>query len=195
MSCSEPLIKAKKALEAINKGSSVLIIVDNDALKCDMERFVQKRGCTTKTMPAGNKFQVRITKGDSDKFAAPLTPQDYECNQGKPDLIYIIPTETLGHGDGDLGRILMKSFVKTILEVSPLPREIFFYNSGVKLTAKGSEVIEPLKELAEMGVKILSCGTCLDFYNLKKELQVGEVTNMYNIVESMITAKKTITPC
>jgi peroxiredoxin family protein len=51
------------------------------------------------------------------------------------------------------------------------------------LTTEGSDVIDILKQLEEKGVEILSCGTCLDFYNLKDKLSVGRVTNMYEIAE------------
>ena len=48
--------------------------------------------------------------------------------------------------------------------------------------------------MAEKGVEILTCGTCLDYYGMKDKLAVGAVTNMYAIVESMATAGKIIRP-
>ena len=53
---------------------------------------------------------------------------------------------------------------------------------------------EDLKLLEEQGVEILTCGTCLNYYNLSDKLQVGSVTNMYTIVEKMAGADKIITP-
>ena len=61
-----------------------------------------------------------------------------------------------------------------------------------KLTTEGSEVIEYLRTLEREGVEILSCGTCLDYYNLKNKLLVGGVSNMYTIVEKMSGVKNTI---
>lgn len=87
-----------------------------------------------------------------------------------------------------LGEILMKSFIYTVTETEPLPKTIVFYNSGVYLTVKDSPVLDDIKVLAENGVEIISCGTCLDFFGLKEELAVGEISNMYTIYEAIKNA-------
>jgi peroxiredoxin family protein len=69
---------------------------------------------------------------------------------------------------------------------------MIFLNGGVKLTTEGSDCLESLKRLSDKGVIILSCGTCLDFYGLKEKLQVGEISNMYTIVEKMNSSDNTI---
>ena len=38
------------------------------------------------------------------------------------------------------------------------------------------------------------CGTCLNFYGLTDKLAVGGVTNMYTIVEKLVSAGKVIKP-
>ena len=96
--------------------------------------------------------------------------------------------------DPDLGAILMKSFIFSLTKQDVLPDEMIFYNEGVKITTTKSETLEDLKYLADNGVEIVSCGTCLDFFHLKEELQVGSVTNMYDIVERMEKADKIIKP-
>ncbi|HWQ61982.1 MAG TPA: sulfurtransferase-like selenium metabolism protein YedF, partial [Negativicutes bacterium] len=105
------------------------------------------------------------------------------------ETVYLITQNTLGHGSADLGAILMKSFLYTVLESEPLPRAILFINSGVHLTVAGSPVLDNLAALAARGVKVLSCGTCLDFFNLKDKLAVGGVTNMYTIVAELAAGK------
>ncbi len=195
MPCPEPVVHTKNALEAMRRGDTVVVIVDNREAKHNVERFAKNRGCSIRIQSVGDTFRLQITKGDDASVAAPFTAEDYVCELPQLALIYIIPSDTLGHGDDALGRILMQAFIKTIGEVSPLPQKIFFYNSGVRLTAGESKLTGALRELAEKGVEILTCGTCLDFYNLKKELWVGETTNMYNIVEAMAKATKTVTPC
>ena len=42
------------------------------------------------------------------------------------------------------------------------------------------------------GVKILVCGTCLDYYKLKDNLKIGEISNMYDITEKMFAAQKSL---
>ena len=60
---------------------------------------------------------------------------------------------------------------------------MLFYNGGAHLTCEGSESLEDIKELESRGTKILTCGTCLDFYGIKDKLAVGDVTNLYAIAE------------
>ena len=100
----------------------------------------------------------------------------------------------MGEGEPALGKILMKGFLYALSQMDTLPETILFYNGGVMLTTEGSESLEDLKAMEEQGVKIYSCGTCLDFYNRKDLLKVGEVTNMYTIVELMAKAEKILKP-
>ena len=91
----------------------------------------------------------------------------------------------LGVGDETLGSTLMKAFIFTLTQSKPLPKKIMFLNSGVKLTTENEETVKNLQVLEKEGTEIVSCGTCLDFYNLKDKLQVGSVGNMYDIVDSL----------
>ena len=105
-----------------------------------------------------------------------------------------VASDTMGEGDPALGKILMKGFLYALSQMDTLPETILFYNGGVMLTTEGSESLEDLKAMEEQGVKIYSCGTCLDFYDRKDLLKVGEVTNMYTIVELMAKAEKILKP-
>ena len=100
----------------------------------------------------------------------------------------------MGRGSDDLGRTLMKGFIYAVSQLETLPKTILFYNGGAKLTVEGSPVLDDLKGLAEQGVEILTCGTCLDHYGIKDQLAVGEVTNMYVIVEKMEQAVRVVRP-
>lgn len=98
----------------------------------------------------------------------------------------------MGKGSEELGKILIKSFMYTLTETRPYPKTMLFYNSGVYLTCEGSEVVEDLKKLEAEGVEIISCGTCLDYFNIKDKIQVGEISNMYTIYEKMKNASNTV---
>ena len=87
---------------------------------------------------------------------------------------------------------LVRSFFHTLGEVEPLPQIIIFYNSGVKLACEGSRVIDDLCTLAEQGIEMLVCGTCLGYYEMTGKLIVGEVSNMYDIAEAMLGAGKVV---
>jgi selenium metabolism protein YedF len=100
----------------------------------------------------------------------------------------------MGIGDEALGTILMRSFLKTLLELEMKPSRLILINSGVRLATEGSEVLETLGTLSEKGIEILSCGTCLDFYGLKEKLKVGKISNMYDIAQSLLEADRLIRP-
>jgi selenium metabolism protein YedF len=88
----------------------------------------------------------------------------------------------------------MRSFLKTLLDMEIKPSRLILINSGVRLATEGSEVLETLRSLTEKGIEILSCGTCLDFYELKEKLKVGKISNMYDIAQSLLEADHLIRP-
>ena len=101
-------------------------------------------------------------------------------------------TDRIGFGDDELGLSLMVNFLRTLKEMGPELWRLVFVNNGVKLTIDGSEVLEDLKEYEKAGLKILVCGTCLNHFNLLERKQVGETTNMLDIVTAMQLADKVI---
>lgn len=104
-------------------------------------------------------------------------------------LYYFIRSEFLGSGADELGRVLMRNFLYTVANHSEVPGGLIFINSGVKLPSVVEEVGESLGQLAEKGVEILACGTCLDYYDLKDQLKYGRVSNIHEIVDRLATQK------
>jgi selenium metabolism protein YedF len=104
----------------------------------------------------------------------------------------MIATDRIGFGDDELGIKLMISFVKTLKEMGSELWRLVFVNNGVKLTITGAEVLEDIRSLADNGVHILVCGTCLMHFNILEDKQVGETTNMLDIVTAMQLADKVI---
>jgi selenium metabolism protein YedF len=88
----------------------------------------------------------------------------------------------------------MRSFLNTLKELDPLPWRLIFINAGVRLTTEGSEYLSVLTEIGDLGVDVVSCGTCLDFFELKDKLRVGRGSNMYEIVSSLAEASHTLKP-
>jgi selenium metabolism protein YedF len=106
--------------------------------------------------------------------------------------VVLITSDRFGDGDDRLGEILMKAFLNTLWDTESGPESIIFINNGVKLTTQDSEVLDTLKLLEEAGVRLFSCGTCLDYYNLKEKLKVGQVTNMKATVSSLLASDRVI---
>jgi selenium metabolism protein YedF len=178
LACPQPVIATKKALDAIKEGV-VTTIVDNAAARENVAKFAAADGCGVSIEEKGGHYRIRITKGTPTTDAAkPVIPAG-------AGVVYLITKDTIGHGSDELGAILMKSFFYTLGETEPLPRAILLINSGVKLAVEGSPVVEYLASFAECGVKVLSCGTCLDYFHLKDRLAAGGVTNMYTILTEL----------
>ncbi|MFA6498503.1 MAG: sulfurtransferase-like selenium metabolism protein YedF [Desulfurivibrionaceae bacterium] len=195
LACPQPVIKAKELLDFLEQGAVVEVLVDNEAAQSNLARFGKSQGCVVEIRAIGDTRHITISKGlPPVEGAQAPAPEDYRCDLPGPGLVYVIPADTMGRGNDPLGGVLMRAYVKTIKSLSPLPAKIFFYNTGVKITATESDLIAPLRELAAMGVEIYSCGTCLDFFNLKDAVLVGQVTNMFEIMDGMAQANKVVSP-
>lgn len=88
----------------------------------------------------------------------------------------------------------MRSFLNTLKELEDRPWRIIFLNTGVRLVTSDSEFIETLKDIADLGIEIISCGTCLDYFHLKDKVAVGRVSNMFEILTSFNEATNVIRP-
>jgi len=197
LACPQPVLRAKELLDSLTQGS-VEVLVDNEAARSNLERFGKSQGFAVESHSAGDTRHITISKGSHGGAAkiAPeaRAPEDYRCDLSGTGLICVIAADTMGRGNDQLGGVLMRAYIKTLKSLSPLPARIFFYNTGVKITATESDLIAPLRELADLGVEIYSCGTCLDFLNLKDALLVGQVTNMFEIMDAMNRAAKVVSP-
>ena len=108
--------------------------------------------------------------------------------------IVVFTDDRMGTGPEELGVLLLRNFLKTIIRDKLLPGKIVCYNQGVRLGIQGSPVLEELFELAKSGVELLFCGTCLDYYKLKDKLAVGKISNMGEIAKTLFEADSIVTP-
>ena len=106
----------------------------------------------------------------------------------------VIASTEMGHGEPEIGEKLMGAFISKLLDQETLPETILIYNEGVKLSVEGADTLEDLKELDKRGVRILTCGLCLDFYGIKDRLGVGEEMNMGQFVEITRTSDRVVRP-
>lgn len=182
MACPIPVVSTKKILESIRVGS-VTTIVDNDAAKENVVALARSMGCEVDVQEKQNEFYIQITKRETS-----LHNEEHE----PVATVMLVSSAELGRGSKELGNVLMKSFMFTLYESEIPPRTMLFINSGVYLTCENSPVLEHLMNLQKRGVEILSCGTCLDYFKIKEKLCVGQVTNMFTILEKMNNADKVI---
>lgn len=105
----------------------------------------------------------------------------------------LVLADRIGSADDDLGRILMKSFLYSVARNAEPPSSITFMNEGVRLACADSASLDDLQLLADAGVEIRSCGTCLDYLGLKDQLAVGEVGAMTQSVASLLSDEDVLT--
>jgi selenium metabolism protein YedF len=179
MACPMPVVTVKRALEAA-AGEPVQVLLDAGAPRENVTRFAVNRGFAVEETPLEGGVALLI----SGRPAATLATAP-EKTGGK---VMLIASDRLGDGPEELGQLLMKNFIITLLDVAETPDRLVFVNSGVFLTTAGSEVVEALEKLGNRGVEVLSCGVCLDFFNRRDRLVAGAVTNMFTIAESMLQA-------
>lgn len=109
-------------------------------------------------------------------------------------IVVLIANDEIGTGSSELGKILMRSFLKTLKEVEPVPQRMIFLNAGVRLVAEGSDLLDDLAALRGMGIDLAACGTCLDYFHLKERVKVGRVSNMTEIASALLGADKVVRP-
>jgi len=185
MACPAPVIAAKRALEE-SAGQPVQILVDAGAPRENVTRFATGRGYEVHENAFEEGYSLTIS-GEK-----PAASRDLPEVDPARKTVMLVTSDRLGNGDDELGRLLMKNFIITLLDLERLPDRMLFLNSGVLLTTEGSEVLEALETLGNRGVEILSCGVCLDFYHMKDHLKAGAVTNMLTTAESLMEAESVI---
>lgn len=180
-SCPGPVMMADDALSKMNEGI-VEVLVDNEESALNVSGYAAQHGVFAETTREGKDWKVKVVKGYTCKPNA--EPGARKAESKKKALMLIIGTDSLGK-DEDLGKKLVKGFFDTMKAYRQLPHTIFFLNAGVKLTTVNEEIVAVLKEIADLGVEIYSCGTCLKHYNLESELKVGSRGATNQIVEGM----------
>ena len=188
LACPQPVLTTKQRLDQLKEGS-LIVIVDN-AFSCNnVEQFVRSQGCSVDIKEMGQNFYIHIQKGRGEGEGKAI-----ETDQKIKKIVVYINSDLLGGGDASLGAFLMKAFLKTLFDLDKKPTRLILINSGVKLAAEDSKVLETLQGLSERGVEIVCCGTCVDFYKLKGKMKVGVISNMVDIIQSMLEADRVIKP-
>jgi selenium metabolism protein YedF len=180
--CPMPVMMAEEALSKMGEGI-IEVLVDNEESALNVSGYAAQNGMFAEVAREGKDWKIKVVKGYTCKPAG-MGAASVEPPSTKKTLLLIIGTDSLGK-DEDLGKKLMKGFFDTMKVYKQLPHTLFFLNAGVKLTTVDDETVSVLKEIADLGVEIYSCGTCLKHYNLESELKVGNRGTTNHLVEGM----------
>jgi selenium metabolism protein YedF len=199
--CPQPVLMTKQVVDK-DRPSRLTVQVDNEAAVENVSRFLGTRGYETSSTGEGNSFTISAgytvtpehgagAAETAEKVAADPVADGRETSQ---KILVLIASDRMGSGDDALGRKLMISFINTLAEMETDLWRLVLVNNGVKLTIEGSPVLETLQSYEKQNISIWVCGTCLSHFDLLDDKQVGETTNMLDIVTAMQVATKVITP-
>ncbi|MED9965438.1 MAG: sulfurtransferase-like selenium metabolism protein YedF [Blautia sp.] len=195
--CPIPVVKTKKAISAMKTSDILVTLVDNEIAVQNLTKLGKSMGYPVTSEKLGEKeykvqMEVTVEAEDSKEEKA---EEVLTCiPDSRNNTVVVISSPRMGEGNDELGTVLMKGFLYALTQLDELPKTILFYNGGATLTCEGSASLEDLKSLEAQGVEILTCGTCLNYYEMSDKLRVGEVTNMYTIAEKMTGAGKLVKP-
>jgi selenium metabolism protein YedF len=188
LACPNPVIKTK---ELIDRGDvpQLTVLVDNPAAQENVSRFLRRAGFEVKVEGRGDAWAVIGSRTDAGVCRVFVE----KPGEDRRKILVLVGADRLGRGDDILGGKLLGNFLATLKEMGAELWCLVLVNAGVKLAAAGSEVLTGLQDLEQSGVRLLVCGTCLNHFRLLEAKQVGETTNMLDIVTAMQLADKVIT--
>lgn len=187
--CPQPVIETKKIIEE-EPLQTVEVIVDDEAARVNVTRFAVSRGYTVKEKENGpGRHRLILTPGG----VSGSIKEHPDTSKKTGNTVFFIKDYGIGSPDKELGELLIKTFFQTIHDISPLPDKLIFMHGGVKHTVEGSECLDIIKKLENIGIDILVCGTCLDYYKIKNNLKAGRISNFFEIASILNTADNTVT--
>jgi selenium metabolism protein YedF len=183
--CPLPVVQVRRQLLA-TPGTPLQVLVNDSTARDNIGRLASSLGYQARIEEKDGTFRLELTPADKPASVAAVTVSG-------PTVVFVT-SDQMGNGDPQLGHILMKNFFFTLAENDAAPDLLLFVNAGARLTVEGSDVIEPLQKLMDLGADVATCGLCLEFFGLKDALKVGRVTNMLEIATSLQHAGRIIRP-
>lgn len=186
----------KQALNDSAVGGSITVLIDNETSCQNVERFLRDNSLQPQVNRDGKLFAITFTKSGSTLPAPNAEAYCLPANESTGGGSYVVSlaADTVGRGPAELGAILVKGLIETLKSVSPAPTHLILYSSAILLAVDDSPLVESIRTLEQRGIKVLICGTCVDYYQKKSEIHVGTISNMLSILEVQAAAGKVIAP-
>ncbi|MGN0070206.1 MAG: sulfurtransferase-like selenium metabolism protein YedF [Atopobiaceae bacterium] len=189
LKCPKPVVLTLEALPKLKDGESLDILVNDNVALSNLMRLAASKKLDFYANQQGADTVIKLVPRADSEIGSDAAEKEAQAFCDVPaaapaaPTVIAVDTDSMGRGNDELGHILMKGFIYALAHQEKVPDTMLFYNGGAHLTCEGSESLDDIKELESRGTKILTCGTCLDFYGIKDKLAVGEVTNLYAIAE------------
>ncbi|PKN43153.1 MAG: sulfurtransferase-like selenium metabolism protein YedF [Deltaproteobacteria bacterium HGW-Deltaproteobacteria-18] len=193
--CPNPVLRCKRLLDE-QTPQALEVIVDNEAAMDNVSRYLTSKGMRVDdASKEGSLWTIRASRGDSSEAGHAVQASQAQADPKQVSAsrtLVFLTSDTIGQGDETLGSRLMGNFLNTLPELGDTLWRIIMVNGAVKLATTTNPAVEALKKLEAAGVSILVCGTCLEFFKLMDQKEVGQVTNMLDVVTSQQVADKII---
>ena len=196
MLCPKPLMLVKKTLDEVDVESRLVVLLDNEMAFANVMRFLNDHKTDPVSEQKGSEFTIQAEKKvlstpgpDPADGCVPLPGSE---SGGPPVMVFT--SNAMGQGSEELGRLLVQACINTLPEMDGGPETLVFYNSGIHLTTEDSAVLDSLRSLIDKGVRVLVCGTCVDYFQVKDKVRVGIISNMYEILDVLCAASRIIYP-
>jgi len=190
--CPMPLIETKKALKELDADETLKVIIDNETSVKNVVHFLNDNNIPVRQTGDAGIFELVVSQTNDNLEEVDETAYCSPSGTTGNKYVVMLAKNRLGEGSAELGEALAGAMINTLKSMDSLPEKIIVMNSGIDFVVKGSIVLKDLKELEQSGVDIIVCGTCLDYFGKMDELEVGRVSNMYDILNSMLDVAKVI---
>lgn len=174
--CPQPVIETKRALDINDE--TICTIVDNITAVENITKMANDLKISVESTKSNDQLFYVYTSKDSDII----------INNIELKNTLVLRSQFMGQ-DHELGSNLMQACIHTLQDINNIPKTIILYNSAVNLFNNES-IRNDFVTLENMGVEIISCGACIDFYTIDNN--VGRITNMYEILQILSSDEKLI---
>lgn len=185
--CPQPVMLAKAAVDG--GAASLEVTVDNPVSASNVTRFLESQGYS---VTPGGVVPRLVLKAEKTGEAGPAPALTCPSSPPTGDYGVLLLSRTLGSESPELGEALMKAFLGTLAQRTPLPSVLALMNGAVFLALKDSSAHETLAEMATKGVQVLVCGTCTKHFDVTDRVAVGTISNMFEITEAVYGTAKPV---
>lgn len=179
MECPKPVIETKNALEKIQMGDTLSILVNGTIQLSNIRKFLNNFGMNPSVTHLNGYDEIKVTKTTN---TSDIDEKEYNCDEIAAKHSKLIYFKDDKIGPAPIGETVLTTFLTSILNAPIKPEYIICVNNSVLMTTNRDHYgYKALKDLEGLGVKIISCGSCLKALNLVDQLSIGEIGNAYEI--------------
>ena len=132
--CPIPVIKTKKAMQALTGPETIEVLVDNEIAVQNVTKMASSAGGAVSSEKLGDaQFKITI---QMEGAAAQDAAEDVVCApDARDNTVVVVSSDRMGIGNDELGKVLMKGFIFAVTQLDTLPKTMLFYNGCLLYTS------------------------------------------------------------